>query len=275
MNQPSRTLEIGGAAVLVFDDAAVACLAAAAAITATVRSAVLARGKAVLGLATGATPEPVYARLVEIHRAGELSFAGVATYNLDEYYPIGPIDSRSYRAYMHRHLFAHVDLPANRAHVLDGTVPESFVAEHAADFDGWIAADGGLDLQLLGVGRNGHIGFNEPSDLPVDRAVALPTRLVELHETTRRDAAREFGGEHRVPRRALTVGIAPILAARSIVILAFGARKADPVLHALRGEVSLGCPASLLRTVAGKVTWMVDRAAAEGLLGSREDDPTP
>ena len=119
----------------------------------------------------------------------------MTTYNLDEYYPISPVDPNSYRAYMHRHLFGHVDLAPNRAHVLDGTVPEAFAAEHAAEFDRWIAADGGLDLQLLGIGRNGHIGFNEPSDLPVDEALRLPTRLVDLHPVTRADAAREFGGE--------------------------------------------------------------------------------
>ena len=149
-----------------------------------------ARGRAVLGLATGATPVRLYASLVARHRRGELSFADAATYNLDEYYPISPFDPKSYRSYMHRHLFGHVDLAPNRAHLLDGTVPEAFVAEHAAQYDRWIAADGGLDLQLLGIGRNGHIGFNEPTDRPVAETLALPTRLVDLHPITRADAAR-------------------------------------------------------------------------------------
>ena len=112
-----------------------------------------------------------------------LSFAGVSTFNLDEYYPMGALDPNSYRAYMDRHLFSRVDLAPNRAHVLDGTVPESFAAEHALQFDRWIESEGGLDLQLLGLGRNGHIGFNEPTRLAVDRALALPTRPVELHPT--------------------------------------------------------------------------------------------
>ena len=110
---------------------------------------------------------------------------------------------------MHRHLFGHVDLAPNRAHVLDGTVPEAFAAEHAAEFDRWIAADGGLDLQLLGIGRNGHIGFNEPTDLPVDEALALPTRLVDLHPTTLADAASDFGGEARVIPPGLDPGRRP------------------------------------------------------------------
>ena len=152
--------------------------------------------------------------------------------------------------------------------MLDGTVPEAFVAEHAAQFDRWIEADGGLDLQLLGIGRNGHIGFNEPSDLPVAEALALPTRLVELHPVTRADAARDFGGVERVIPRALTMGVAPILAARSIVILATGAHKAEAVARALAGpdDRRSSPPRSSSRS-PGKVTWMLDEAAARGLSG--------
>jgi glucosamine-6-phosphate deaminase len=266
MSQPARTLELAGAAVTVVADAAAGCRLAADRIAAAVVDNVRERGKAVLGLATGKTPVAVYERLVARHHAGELSFAEVTTYNLDEYYPIHPSDPRSYRAYMHRHLFEHVDLAPNRAHVLDGTVPEAFAAEHAAAFDRWMAADGGLDLQLLGVGRNGHIGFNEPSDLPLEQALSLPTRLVELHPVTRTDAASEFGGsEAGVIPRALTVGVGPILAARAIVVLAFGAAKAEAVARSLTGPVTPRVPASLLQTVPGKVAWVVDEAAARGL----------
>src|SRR6476659_3650353 len=137
MSAPARVLELAGASVLVFADRSSACRAAADRLADALRSAVATRGRAVLGLATGSTPEPIYARLVALHREGALSFANAITYNLDEYYPISPLDPNSYRSYMHRHLFAHVDLLPNRAHVLDGTVPEAAVAAHAADFDRW------------------------------------------------------------------------------------------------------------------------------------------
>src|SRR5262249_53885567 len=148
------------------------------------------------------------------------------------------------------------------AHFLDGTVPEAFAAAHAAEFDRWIEADGGLDFQLLGVGRNGHIGFNEPSDVPVKEAMRLQSRVVALHPITRADAAREFGGENLVIPRALTMGLAPILAARSILVLAIGAHKAEIVAAALAGPVTAALPASLLRSVSERVTWILDESAA-------------
>ncbi|HEX8202752.1 MAG TPA: glucosamine-6-phosphate deaminase [Isosphaeraceae bacterium] len=265
MLDPDRRLDRSGASVQIYADDAAACRAVAEGLAAALVAAISRRGQAVLGLATGASPERVYAELVARHRAGQLSFAAAATYNLDEYYPIGPLDPSSYRAYMHRHLLAHVDLAPNRAHVLDGTVPEAFAAEHAAAFDRWVAADGGLDVQLLGIGRNGHIGFNEPTALPVAEALHLPSRLVELHPVTRADAAAEFGGEDRVPRRALTVGTATILAARAILVLAFGRSKAEAVARSLAGPMTAEVPGSLLQAVPGKVTWFLDADAASGL----------
>ena len=199
-----------GAEVLVFPDAHAASSAAAAWLAEVIERSREERGLAVVGLSTGSTPKAVYAEFVKRHRAGTLSFEGVTTYNLDEYYPISPLDHRSYHHYMHEHLFRHVDLPPHRAHLLDGTVPEVFVSSHAADYDRWIEDDGGLDVQLLGIGRNGHIAFNEPSDLSVEQALDLPTRLVDLHPVTRADAAREFGGIDQVIPQALTMGLAPI-----------------------------------------------------------------
>ena len=266
MSAPAdRTLSLAGAGVRIFPDRASACLFAADRIAEAVRRSVETRGKAVLGLATGGTPVPVYRRLVEQTRAGELSWAGVHTFNLDEYYPISPFDPNSYRSYMHRHLFSQVDIAAERAHVLDGTIPEAFADESAAAFDRWIAAEGGLDLQLLGIGRNGHIGFNEPSDRPLADALALPTRLVDLHEVTLADAVNDFNDPALVPRRALTMGVASILAARSVVILAFGPGKAEAVARALLGPQTPALPASLLRSAAGTVTWVLDEPAAAGL----------
>jgi glucosamine-6-phosphate deaminase len=166
---------------------------------------------------------------------------------------------------MHEHLFRHVDLAPNRTHLLDGSVPESAVDEHAAQYDRWIADDGGLDLQLLGIGRNGHIAFNEPSDLPVAEALKLPTRLVDLHPVTRTDAAGDFGGAGRVIPRALTLGVAPIFAARSILVLALGPKKAEIVAQAILEPMTARVPGSLLQAVPGKVTWILDEAAARGL----------
>jgi glucosamine-6-phosphate deaminase len=266
MSLPVRSLDRDSATVLVFADAASASRAAGDRIAQSMREAVSARGHVTLGLSTGATPEGVYARLVALHRSGELSFDSATTFNLDEYYPMSPLDPRSYRSYMHERLFAHVDLPCNRAHVLDGTVPEAFVSEHAALYDRWIHAAGGIDVQLLGIGRNGHIGFNEPASVPLETALAWPSRLVELHPVTRASAAREFGSEARVPRCALTVGIAPILAARSILILAFGETKSEVVANALNGPISAHLPASLLQKVANRVTWILDEAAAGALV---------
>ena len=231
-----------------------------------VREARAKRGRAVLGLATGSTPILVYKRLVEQVQAGELSLEATSTYNLDEYYPISPLDSHSYHAFMHQHLLEQIGLPPHQTHILDGTVPEAFVTAHCAEFERWIQADGGLDLQLLGIGRNGHIGFNEPMDLSVEQALKLPTRLMPLHPVTLADAAADFGGQpDLVPQRALTMGIATILAARSILILAFGAAKATAVAQAIEGPITASVPASLLQTVASRVTWLVDEAASAEL----------
>jgi len=262
---PHRPLRPGGIKVAVFPGAEAASLAAVDLLIEMLERAQLERGRAVLGLATGSTPRPVYAHMVERYRTGALSFGNVSTYNLDEYYPISPLDPMSYRAYMHRHLFSQVDIAPHRAHVLDGTVPEAFAAAHAAEYDRWIEADGGLDFQLLGIGRNGHIGFNEPSDLTVADALRLPTRLVDLHPVTRADAAREFGGPDHVIPRALTMGLAPILAARAIMVLAIGAHKSEIVTRALSGPMTAQLPGSLLQAVAEKVTWILDETAAAGL----------
>ncbi len=256
---------VGGIEVLVYPDALAACQTGAVRLIAAIDQARPERGKAVLGLSTGETPKRVYAHLVELHRLGSLSFRDVSTYNLDEYYPISPLDPRSYRVYMHRHLFSQVDLAPQCTHLFDGTVPEAFVAEHAAEYDRWIEGDGGLDIQLLGIGRNGHVAFNEPSGLTVGEALRLPTRLVDLHPITREDAAREFGGEDRVIPRALTMGVAPILAARSIVVIATGKHKADVVARALTGPMTAELPASLLQAAADRVTWLLDPPAASGL----------
>ena len=262
-----RSIELAGAIIQIFPDAATACHAAADRIARVIASATAARGRAVLGLATGKTPRSVYARLVERQRSGELAFRNVSTYNLDEYYPIAPTDPQSYRSYMDHALFHHVDIAPNQTHLFDGTVPEAFVADHTAQYDRWIAAEGGLDVQLLGIGRNGHIGFNEPSDLAVEEALKLPSRLMNLAPTTLEDASVDFDHPALVPRRALTLGVAPILGARLILVLAFGAKKAEIVARALTGPMTAQVPATLLRAAGGRVAWMLDESAAAGLVG--------
>jgi glucosamine-6-phosphate deaminase len=266
MSSSVSSLQTPAGIVQTFEDTESACEAGAEWIARQIGEAVATRGRAVAGLATGRTPIALYEKLVARHKLGDLSFQDVVTYNLDEYYPISPLDPNSYHAYMDRHLFAHVDLPANRAHVLDGTVPEAFVAEHCAAFDRWIEADGGLDFQILGLGRNGHIGFNEPCDLEVEAMLRLPTRIVPLHPVTTADAAADFGGKaDQVPRRALTMGIAPIVNARSILVLAFGRNKAEAVAAALKGPITSTLPGSLLQTVSSTVTWLLDTDSAWAL----------
>ena len=264
---PARVLTLAGAQVEVFHDSATAALAAAERMARTIRATVAERGRAVLGLATGGSPKPVYARLVALHREGALSFKDVTTYNLDEYYPVSPLDPRSYHAYMHEHLFSLVDIAPNSAHVLDGTVPPMSALGHAEEYERWIEWDGGLDLQLLGLGRNGHIGFNEPDELrSAAEVLKLPGRMVPLHPTTLLDHLQDFGGdESKVILFALTIGIAAILAARSILVLAFGPHKAEAVARSLTGPIDPEMPGSFLQKAAGKVTWMLDEAAARGL----------
>jgi len=243
-----------------------AALTAARIIQGIVNEADRRHVKATLGLATGKTPQAIYAELVRAHRDERISFRHVVTYNLDEYYPISPRDPLSYRTYMHRHLFAQVDLPPESAHVLDGSVPPAFADEACQFFDRWIDADGGLDLQLLGIGRNGHIGFNEPEPhRSVAEFAALPSRKVTLDVVTRADAAADFGGNlDAVPRYALTVGPRVILAARRIVMVALGSSKARIVARALTEDPTTEVPASLLQLpeVAPRVTWILDPDAA-------------
>ncbi len=265
MPDPIRSLKIGKAEIHIFDDAGTACKVAADRIVAAIKQSVEERDRAILGLATGSTPIPVYKRLVQLHRKGDVSFADVTTYNLDEYYPISPLNPQSYRYYMNRHLFSKVNLPPHQTHLPDGTTPEPALEQVGVLYDRWIKGDGGLDLQLLGIGRNGHVAFNEPIDLPVEEAIKLPTRAVQLHPTTIEDAADDFGGIEHVPTRAITVGTKTILAAKSLLILAFGTKKADAVQKSLLEPMTSKVPASLLQRGGNRVTWLLDIDAAAGL----------
>ncbi|MDE3172799.1 MAG: glucosamine-6-phosphate deaminase [Gemmatimonadota bacterium] len=213
----------------------------------------------VLGLATGSTPLGVYRELVRLHREEALSFANVTAFNLDEYYPMAADSIHAYHRFMWEHLFSHVDIAAERVHVPDGSVPEDGVEAMAAAYERAIVDAGGIDFQILGIGMTGHIGFNEPGSGADSR-----TRMVILDRVTRRAAAADFFGEDNVPRRAVTMGIATILAAREIALLATGEHKAAIVRRAVEGPVDLEVAATFLQRHPNATVY-ADRAAASAL----------
>jgi len=208
------------------------------------RIATLVRSKpdAVLGLATGSTPLGVYELLIRQHRQDGLDFSRVTCFNLDEYYPMPADSPHSYHYFMQENLFRHINCP--RWFVPDGRPRcAAEIAQGCQDYEARIASFGGIDLQLLGIGRSGHIGFNEPGSPPDSR-----TRLVTLHARTREDAAASFGGLESVPYQAVSMGIGTILEAREIIMMASGAAKSEIVRTTLMEEVTVGVPASLVRT---------------------------
>ena len=211
----------------------------------------------VLGLATGSTPLPLYAELIRLHREAGVSFRSVITFNLDEYAGLGPTHPQSYRFFMEENLFRHLDIPAANIHIPDGLAQDP--AKICADYEAAIRAAGGIDLQILGIGRTGHIGFNEPPSAADSR-----TRWVHLDEVTRRDNSVFFGDLAQVPHGALTMGVATILQARRIELIAFGEAKAEIVRRAMKDEPSPNCPATWLQQHPG-CTFHLDAAAAKAL----------
>lgn len=216
----------------------------------------------VLGLATGGTMVPLYANLVAAVRARRLSLGGLTSFNLDEYVGVAPRLPASFHAYMRQHLLGETDLDPARAHIPDGMAPD--LAAEASRYEMAIARAGGIDLQVLGIGSNGHIGFNEPGSDFGSR-----TRVVGLSEATRRANAAEFP-DGAVPEQALTMGIATIIEAREILLLAIGAKKAGAIAAAIEGPISPDCPASALRLHA-QVRIICDKAAASKLDGPQAD----
>lgn len=212
----------------------------------------------VLGLATGSTPLQVYSELVRIHKEENLSFNKVITFNLDEYYPMHPEEIQSYVRFMHENLFDHIDIPEKNIHIPDGTIPKEEVYEYCLEYEQKIDEAGGLDIQILGIGRTGHIGFNEPGSLAKTR-----TRLVTLDEITRSDAAASFYGEERVPRQAITMGVGTILKARKIYLMAWGEPKAKIIKEALEGDVTEQVPATFLQNHENTKVILDEAAASE------------
>ena len=197
---------------------------------------------AVLGLATGSSPIAVYDELVRMHEQDGLSFANVISFNLDEYYPLDPKSKQSYHRFMNEYLFDHVNIKKENIHIPDGLVPLDEVEAYCADYDQKIEDAGGIDIQLLGIGRTGHIGFNEPGSTRESL-----TRLITLDNITRVDAAKDFYSKHNVPKNAITMGIGTIMKSRKIFMMAWGEGKAPIVDKALNGPVVESVPASFLQ----------------------------
>ncbi|TAJ56168.1 MAG: glucosamine-6-phosphate deaminase [Chitinophagaceae bacterium] len=230
----------------------------AAEIAKLIREKAAANQYCVLGMATGGTPIDLYAELVRMHREEGLSFKNVITFNLDEYYPIEKNAYQSYWSFMHRHLFNHVDIDPSNIHIPNGSWPKDEIKKYCAEYEGKMEKAGGVDLQILGIGLNGHIGFNEPGSSIYSR-----TRLVNLQNTTRIANTYEFENISKVPRLAITMGIGNILKAKRIILMGWG-QKAAIIARAVEGDVTEQIPASILQQHED-CTFVIDEAAATEL----------
>lgn len=237
--------------VEIFNDYAELSKAAADFIAARMK----AKPNIVLGLATGSSPVGVYDELTRMYEAGELDFSAVRSFNLDEYYPLDPENDQSYRYFMNKNLFDRVNIDKANTRVPSGVAED--VEKECADYDAAIAFVGGTDIQVLGIGGNGHIGFNEP-----DGFFTAATHKVALTENTIRANARFFASEDEVPRYAVTMGMGAIMSARSIVLVANGEAKAQAIASMLTGGVDPLCPASILQ-LHPDVNVFIDEPAAQ------------
>jgi glucosamine-6-phosphate deaminase len=213
----------------------------------------------VLGLATGSSPVKVYDELVRMHREDGLSFRNVITFNLDEYYPMTKENSQSYHCFMHQHLFDHIDIKPENIHIPDGTIPQEQLNQYCLDYEMSIENAGGLDFQLLGIGRTGHVGFNEPGS-----HVNSGTRIITLDHITRVDASSDFNGIDNVPKRAITMGVSSIMKSKRIVLLAWGQNKAAIIKRTIQGDISPEIPATFLQNHSN-TTFVLDQSAASQL----------
>jgi glucosamine-6-phosphate deaminase len=213
----------------------------------------------IIGLATGSTPKSLYAELVRMHKEEGLSFKHVIAFNLDQYYPIEKDAIQSYHRFMRTQLFDHVDIDQNNCHIPDGTIAKENIKQHCAAYEQKIIDAGGIGLQILGIGINGHIGFNEPGS-----SIFTKTRLTTLTNTTRLANTYEFANISAVPRLAITVGISTILKCKKILLMAWGNSKAPVIQQAVEGDDSEHVPASLLQN-HDDVTFVIDEQAASEL----------
>ncbi len=244
---------------IVFADSVDASVSVAREIAALIKHK-QSEGKAsVLGLATGSSPVKVYEELVRLHKEEGLSFKNVITFNLDEYYPMEKQDLQSYWHFMHEHLFNHIDIPKENINIPNGTVAREDIETYCLGYDKKIQDCGGLDFQLLGIGRTGHIGFNEPGSHRNSG-----TRIITLDHLTRSDAAGSFHGIDNVPRQAITMGIRTVMSAKRIVLLAWGSAKASIIAKAIEGPVTSDVPATYLQE-HDNTTFVLDTEASADL----------
>ncbi|MCP5106747.1 MAG: glucosamine-6-phosphate deaminase [bacterium] len=215
------------------------------------------KGECVLGLATGNTPLLLYKELIRMYKEGELDFERVTTFNLDEYVGLPPSHPASYNSFMWENLFNHIGIAAHRVHIPNGLAPD--IPAFCKQYEGAILAAGGIDLQVLGIGTGGHIGFNEPSS-----SLASRTRIKTLTRQTRKDNAPFFGGEEKVPHHVITMGVGTIMDSGKCLLLAFGEKKADAVAKMVEGPINAMVPASILQ-MHPDTAVIVDEAAASKL----------
>ncbi len=213
----------------------------------------------VIGMATGSTPTKVYDYLVKFHKEDGLSFKNVITFNLDEYYPMEPDSIHSYVRFMNEHLFDHIDIDKKNIHVPNGTISKENVRKYCFDYENKIKESGGIDIQILGIGRTGHVGFNEPGS-----SITSKTRLIRLDRVTRLDAASDFFGEGNVPTKAITMGIGTIMEARRVILMAWGEGKAGIIRQAVEGKVNESVPATFLQHHKN-CDFILDQAASSAL----------
>ena len=221
--------------------------------------------KCILGLATGSSPITVYEELVNIHKKEKLSFKNVITFNLDEYYPISSENTESYYNFMHQHLFNHVDINKENINIPKGDLKKNEIEKYCKSYESKIEKLGGIDFQLLGIGRTGHIGFNEPGS-----SVNSITRLIKLDYLTREDASKAFGGIYNVPKTAITMGVSTILSAKRIVLLAWGENKKDVVYESVESSISQNITASFLQK-HHNTTFVLDEGSSSRI--TRIDSP--
>src|SRR5690554_2288930 len=217
-----------------------------------------ANKKTVLGLATGSTPTQVYDELVRMHKEEGLSFKNVITFNLDEYFPMQPDTLQSYVHFMNEYLFDHIDINRANINIPDGTIKKEDVPAYCIKYEEKIEAAGGIDIQLLGIGRTGHIGFNEPGS-----SIDSKTRLITLDRVTMADAASSFFGVENVPKRAITMGVGTIMKARKIYMLAWGEGKAKIIKKTVEGEISSHIPSTFLQNHDNCEIILDEAASAE------------